>query len=398
MLFLSMAGFGIVAVASSPKPIITEIPFPDGLSSAHTIALDNEGHIWFTEKLGKKLARFDPDSKEFEAFTLPHSWGDVGFSTFTIGSAGDIWFTVRRGAGNIETQNVLGKYTPSDGFFTKYMLSLDALPEELLVDHSGAIWFVASNENHLYRVDPEKFSVKGYPVPTPNALPRNIVLDEKGAIWFTEPNVNKIAKFDPEKELFYEYTIPTPFSNPGKITIDAAGRVWFVQLNGNRIGAFYPDLKRFDEALIPTRRSTPIAISADNNGNIWFLEYRGNKVGVFIPGEAIFHEFDIPLFGSLPGDMVIDHKRSILWFTEGNTEAKRLGMLSITEALAQSNQDAVPQELHFNEDAKNGTSLPADSNWLLYLMLVMVMVLVLIAAAWLKRSKTNKIERAGDNG
>ena len=102
----------------------------------------------------------------------------------------------------------------------------------------------------------------------------------------------------------------------------------------NRIGVFYPDLKRFDEALIPTPRSLPTALAAAEDGKIWFVEYRGNKIGVFDPTEATFEEFQIPSYGAEPASIAIDYRRGRLWFSEANTEAKRLGMLSIAPALA----------------------------------------------------------------
>jgi virginiamycin B lyase len=187
-------------------------------------------------------------------------------------------------------------------------------------------------------VNPADFSVKGYPVPTANGYPRNLAVDGRGQIWFVEANANKIGKFIPGEELFHEYEIPTPFANPGDIAIDKHDRVWFVELNTNRIAAFYPDRLRFDEALIPTARSSPNAIVADELGNIWFLEYRGNKLGVFNPETAVFHEYPIPTFNSLPGELAIDRKRSVLWFSEGNTEARRLGSLSIDKALGKDKQ------------------------------------------------------------
>ena len=118
------------------------------------------------------------------------------------------------------------------------------------------------------------------------------------------------------------------------ITVDGTGKVWFVEMSTNRIGVFYPDMIRFDEALLPARGSMPNAISADNDGNIWFLEYMGNKIGLFDPIESRFKEFTIPTSSSLPGDMAIDLKRGRLWFSETNTEAKKLGMLSIEAVLS----------------------------------------------------------------
>ncbi len=338
---LLMMFAGVVPALESP---IEEVMLPEGISSAQSIAVDQAGRVWFTEKLGKKLAVYVPATNEFTSYPLPASWGDVGFSNFTLSPAGDIWFTVRRWAENAQEPHMLGKFSPGDAFFTKYVLSIETTPEELLVTDDGVIWFVASNKNRLYRVNPADFSVKGYPVPTANGYPRSLAVDGRGQIWFVEANANKIGKFIPGEKLFHEYEIPTPFANPGDIAIDKHDKVWFVELNTNRIAAFYPDRVRFDEALIPTARSSPSAILADELGNIWFLEYRGNKLGVFNPETAVFHEYPIPTFNSLPGALAIDRKRSVLWFSEGNTEAKRLGSLSIDKALGKDKQRDIASE------------------------------------------------------
>jgi streptogramin lyase len=318
------------------KSIIQEVALPEELSSAHSMTIDSAGRIWFAEKVGRKLAMFDPEKKEFKTYPLPSSWKNVGFSRIALAPGGEIWFTVNQWGEGTEQPRMLGLFTPADGYFTKYVLSIDSIPEELFIDAKGTIWFLASNKNSLYRVDPKTFSIKGYPIPSKNGNPKNMAADQAGNIWFVEPGVNKLAKFVPEREVFYEYELPTPFANPAKVAIDKDGKVWFVELATNRIGLFYPDKKRFDEALIPTRNSSPNALVIDDDGNIWFLEYRGNKVGVFNPTSGHFREYTIPNFNSLPGELVLDRKRSLLWFTQGATEAKRLGMLSIKEALAEN--------------------------------------------------------------
>lgn len=371
-------------VSASEGPI-KEVALPEGLSSAQAIAVDPSGRIWFTEKIGKKLALFDPAKAEFKTFPLPSSWGSVGISQFALSPDGEIWFTVRRWAENAELPHLLGKFTPSDGFFTKYVLSIDAVPEELLVDGEGLIWFVASNKDNLYRVDLTDLSVKGYPVPTPNGNPRSLAVDAKGQIWFAEPNANKIGRFVPAVEEFHEYEIPTPFANPGKIAIDEDGKVWFVELNANRIAVFYPDWVRFDEAIIPTTNSSPDSIVVDENGNIWFLEYRGNKVGVFTPESAVFREYAIPTFNSLPGALAIDRERSTLWFSEGSTEAKRLGMLSIDEALADPKQKgATTKGVSSGEVLLEEESRKILSRWI---FLIVSIVFTVMVAGWLRYSR-----------
>lgn len=321
-----------------PASPIREIALPEGFSSANSMAIDSNGRIWFTEKIGKKLAVYDPEKKEFATYPLPSSWGKMGFSNITLSPDGEIWFTVTRWVEGSEEPHILGRFTPADGYFTKYALPHKSIPEELIVDAKGTIWFLASNKNYLYRVDPKTFALKGYPIPTANGNPRSLAADQKGHIWFVESNANKLAQFVPEQGVFHEYEVLTQFANLGKISIDKQGKIWFVEITANRIGAFSPELKRFDEVIIPTPSSSPVALVNDDNGNVWFLEYKGNKVGVFNPEKAVFHEYDIPGFGSLPSDMVIDRKRALLWFTQSATEAKRLGVISINEALAESNK------------------------------------------------------------
>lgn len=314
--------------------LIKEVPLPEGISSAQSMAIDANGLIWFIEKVGKQLVKFDPESREFKTYTLPESWGGMGFSKIALSPDGEIWFSVNRWAEGGEEPRMLGRFTPSDGYFTRYVFSIEAYPEEILIDAKGVIWFSAANKNSLYRVDPVKFSIKGYAIPEANSYPNSLTADKNGHIWFVEGSANKIGKFVPDKEVFYEYKVPTAFANPGKISIDKEGKIWFVEMAANRLGVFYPELRRFDEAIIPTASSAPNALVHDNDGNVWFLEYKGNKIGYFNPKSARFLEFDIPNFNSLPGDMVIDRKRSMLWFTQSATEAKRLGSLSISEALA----------------------------------------------------------------
>lgn len=324
--------------AGSP---VTEIALPEDMGTAQSITMDPAGRIWFTEKVGKKLAAYDPEKKQFDTYPLPASWGKMGFSTITASADGAIWFTVRRWAESTDEPYLLGRFTPADGYFTKYALPNKSIPEELIIDSKGLIWFLASNKNHLYRIEPKTFALKGYPIPTANGHPRSLAVSQNGHIWFVEASANKLGEFDPEHETFREYEVLTSFANLGKISIGKDGKIWFVEMTANKIGAFTPSQSRFDEVNIPTPNSSPVALANDDNGNIWFLEYKGNKVGAFNPESATFREYDIPTYNSLPAEMVLDHRRSLLWFTQSATESKRLGMLSMKEALATAKQDHV---------------------------------------------------------
>ena len=352
-------------MSATPTPI-KEVALPEGLSSAQSMAIDSAGRVWFTEKVGKKLAVYDPEKKEFATHALPVSWGNVGFSNITLGSDGEIWFTVTRWIEGADEPHILGRFTPADGYFTKFAIPHNSIPEELIVDANGTVWFLASNKNSLYRIDPKTFALKGYPIPTANGSPRSLAADQKGHIWFVQSTANKLGKFVPEQEVFYEYDLLTQFANPGKISVDQHGKIWFVEVTANRLGMFSPEQNRFDEAIIPTPSSSPVALVNDDNGNVWFLEYKGNKVGVFNSEKATFHEYDIPNYGSLPADMAIDRKRALLWFTQSATDAKRLGMLSINEVLAEINkQNTTP-----TSPAAEKTSDGHMFKWLAYLAVI----------------------------
>ncbi len=357
---------------------VKEVALPEELSSPQSIAIDMTGRVWFTEKVGKKLAVYDPEKKEFATYSLPASWGKMGFSNITMSPDGEIWFTVTRWVEGAEEPHILGRFTPADGYFTKYALPHNSIPEELIVDAMGTIWFLASNKNNLYRVDPKTFALKGYPIPTANGHPRSLAADPKGHVWFAESNANKIAEFVPEQEIFHEHEVLTAFANPGKISIDKHGKIWFVEMTANKLGVFSPEQKRFDEVIIPTSGSSPVALAHDDIGNVWFLEYKGNKVGAFNPETAVFHEFNIPNFNSLPADMVIDRKRSLLWFTQSSTEAKRLGMISIIEALAGNNKQSNTPQSTSVEKVSSGSM----TKWVVSLA---VIIAIAVFGGWMTR-------------
>jgi len=365
-------------VMSATSTPIKEVALPEGLSSAQSMAIDSTGRIWFTEKVGKKLTVYDPEKKEFATHSLPDSWGKMGFSNITLSPDGEVWFTVTRWVEGTEEPHIIGRFTPADGYFTKYAIPHNSIPEELIVDAKGTIWFTASNKNSLYRVDPKTFALKGYPVPTANGNPKSLAADQKGHIWFVESNANKIGEFNPELEVFHEHEVLTQFANLGKLSIDKHGKIWFVEVTANRLGMFSPEQNRFDEAIIPTPGSSPVALVNDDNGNVWFLEYKANKVGVFNSEKATFHEYDIPSYGSLPADIVIDRKRSLLWFSQSATEAKRLGMLSINEALAESAKQNNTAQTPSEEKASNGSI----SKWLVF---PIVIVAIVALGGWLAR-------------
>jgi virginiamycin B lyase len=359
---------------SKARSPITEFRLPDSLSSPYAIGVDGDSRVWFTEKIGRNLAMFDPQDERFEVYPLPDSWGKVGPSQFAITNAGDIWFTIRRWAEDIAQTNVLGKFSPSTMSFERFVISLDASPQEIVVDDNGILWLLAADTNKLFRVNPVDAKVISYEIPTANSNPQGLTIGLEGDVWFSEPNANQIGRFASRSGFFEEHEIPTAFSNPGDIAVDREGKIWFVERATNRLGVYYPDRNRFDEALVPTINALPHAIEADGLGRLWFLEYRGNKVGVFNPVMASFHEFDIPRYNSQPGELAIDAKNSLVWFTQSNSESSQLAMLSVNLAGLPSSGDAAVAKTE--AAARVTSSQPAPWNSTLFIILAIIAAVV----------------------
>ncbi|MEO5363004.1 MAG: hypothetical protein H7838_05205 [Magnetococcus sp. DMHC-8] len=302
---------------------------PKGVSAPQAVVIDGAGRVWLTEKLGRNLLRFNPDDGQFTVYPLPEEWGAVGPSRLAVTRQGEIWFTVRRWVDADSRVSLLGQFIPGPNQFRLHSLPDGMVPEDLVVDNQGVIWFTHPDANSLQRFNPGDGLLKGYALPTPDAYPRGLTVDKDGGIWFAEANVNRVGHFQPKGETFKEYELPTPFANPGMVSVDREGRVWVVEMTANKLGVYYPDWQRFDEVQIPTPRGTPNAVDTDGEGHVWVLEYHGNRVGHFNPHEAVFREYDIPTYGSLPGNLVVDAERKRLWFTETSTEARKLGMLDL---------------------------------------------------------------------
>lgn len=359
---------------------------PPTVSAPFAIQTDSTGGVWFTEKIGKKLIMFNPDTKNFAIYNLPSTWEGLGPSRLALGPHDEVWFTVRRSAEMDVGTNLLGRFLRVKNRFDRFELPKGVQPEALTVDHQGTVWFLNPDGNELGRLSADGSHLERDALPTANGNPREITVTKQGIVWFSLANINKIGRFDPIGKQFSEFDIPSPFANPGSLSTDLQGNVWFVELTGNRIARLSQESMRIDEVEIPTTAGLPIDLAVDEQGRVWFLEYRGNKVGLFDPTLATFQEFDIPTFNTQPGDMSLDQKRARLWFSETGTETSQLGLLNTTLALTNPPQPKTTDPNQVHQDAHNH-GLPATASEPPFslqsgLMLLLVIGLIGAIARW----------------
>ena len=252
-------------------------PTPDGDWSkvgVDSLVMDDEGVIWFTERLTNRIGRLGLDGK-IEEFQIPTEDGyALGID---LAPDGKIWFAERFG-------HRLGWMTP-DGEMTEIALPEgEAEPRTVFVDSKGRVWYTARTANTIGYLEPESGNIHSYKIPTELARPTGIAETSDGSIYFVQMVGNKIARIQGDQ--ITEFPIPTQYSAPFKIVADAQDNLWFTQVFGNSIGKLDPRTGKITEFKIPTPDSRPGGIAIDRRGRIWFTEQAGNKIGVFDPEAA----------------------------------------------------------------------------------------------------------------
>ncbi len=252
-------------------------PTPDGDWSkvgVDSLVMDDDGVIWFTERLTNRIGKLGLDGK-IEEFQIPTEDGyALGID---LAPDGKIWFAERFG-------HRLGWMTP-DGEMTELALPEgEAEPRTVFVDSKGRVWYTARSANTIGYLEPDSGDIRSYKIPTELARPTGIAETSDGSIYFVEMVGNKIARIQGDQ--ITEFPIPTQYSAPFKIVADAHDNLWFTQVFGNSIGKLDPRTGKISEYKIPTPDSRPGGIAIDRKGRIWFTEQAGNKIGVFDPQAA----------------------------------------------------------------------------------------------------------------
>jgi virginiamycin B lyase len=108
------------------------------------LSLDSNDIVYFGERLGNKIGRFDPKTETFKEYPLPG---------------------------------------PS------------ATPYALAVDKNNTVWYASTEQDLIGHLDPSTGKVVEYPFPHSEAMMREFFLDSQGRIWFGTPTNNRVGYF-----------------------------------------------------------------------------------------------------------------------------------------------------------------------------------------------------------
>lgn len=105
------------------------------------LELDPDGVVWFSERQGNKIGRFDPKTEAFKEFDLPGPEA----SPYAIGIDRDrmVWYSSHE-------QDTLGRLDPKTGEVTEYPYPhAEAAMREFFVDKKGRMWYASSTNNKI---------------------------------------------------------------------------------------------------------------------------------------------------------------------------------------------------------------------------------------------------------
>jgi streptogramin lyase len=293
-------------------------------------------------------------------------------------------------------------------------------PHDVVVDHSGTVWYSDFGQQYLGKLDPKSGQVTQYPIPvTKPGYPvgtLDLELDNGGNLWIGDMYQASIDKFDVSTDKFQTWSIPaamntdaaqfghlavqgTPadnevwvkdsdgnnimrlnlatntfenlksFTNPHTsrrigsygIHSDSQNNLYLLDFSDNDIGRIDAKTKQLTVYLTPTPGSRPRRGRVDDQDRLWFAEYGGNAIGMLDPTAGKVQEWKVPTPWSAPYDAVAD-KNGDAW--TGSMMTDRVARLDIKTG--QYTEYPLPRTTNirrvFVDDTKNPGTLWVGSN------------------------------------
>jgi virginiamycin B lyase len=202
---------------------------------------DGRGWLWFTAAEAGAIGRLDPRTGAIRLWPVPSRIPAIPFSLYglTITLDGQVWFGEMAGG-------AIGHLDPLTGQITLYDLPNPQVQVfSMATDLAGHIWFTEVVPGKLGMLDPTTGSLTELPVPAlaggPPAL-FELVLDHTGNIWFVDVGANTLVRYAPGKQTLTFFQLSLPGSAPFGLTLDPTGKLWFTVggSSANYVGEMVP--------------------------------------------------------------------------------------------------------------------------------------------------------------
>jgi len=160
-----------------------------GVAGTYGNVVGKDGDQWFTvfREGNSPIARVSKDGKVSEFY--PPTKGKP--QRLEVDSDGIVWFSERRGG-------KIGRFDPKTETFKEFQLpGPEPSPYALGIDRNHMIWYASHEQDTIGRLNPNTGEVTEYPFPHSEISMREFFLDSQGRMWYGSPANDKIGYFIP---------------------------------------------------------------------------------------------------------------------------------------------------------------------------------------------------------
>ena len=244
------------------------VPKPNFPVGTLDIGADKDGNLWLGMMYQAAVAKFDPNTEQFQYFNLPpeRQRDNSQLNMVTpdkVHVDGKLWVndagpsTLLRldvATGKFEEVDPLsmlpggrkGPYSIYDvransqnnayvtDFQRNYVVRVDAKTGRFTaiqtgspitrnrrgrIDDQDRFWFAQYRGNHVSMLDTKEWRIQDYPLPTKFTNPYDVIWDKNGDIWTSGMSTDRVVRLNPDSGQAIEYPLPRP-TNVRRVFID----------------------------------------------------------------------------------------------------------------------------------------------------------------------------------
>lgn len=253
---------------------------PGALSGTHRVLVDKNDIVWFSENWSHKLTRLDPRTGQFMQMPLEveSPLNSAGFSNFGLAPDGDIYETNAGYVIRIRPENGVAKIV------NQYKMGKEPSTYDNMISDDGNFWVgggPASGGTTMKLLDIRTGKMETLELPRHMAAARG-GMDRKGDAWFGGRG-GSIVQLDTKKRRIREYWPPVATAEFYEAMPDDKGEVWAGELHGSGFLRLNPKTDQWIEYQMPEPFAHDRRTWIDNSTDpisVWYVDYQGYIVRI----------------------------------------------------------------------------------------------------------------------
>lgn len=255
--------FPLELSAQQLRAVFKEWTIPTAVSEPLSVVPVDEHLVYFTERLGGKIASLNTRTNNILEWSLP---GSLPHDIISSGENALIF---------CEQADKIGMLNPRSNLVTEWALSPNTTPYH--IEQVGqSVYFTERISNGIGKLNLNTNQLTQWIAP--NSLPNGIAVDDRNQtkIWFAELP-GKIGLLDTVANTIREWSLPTG-GNPEHLKV-VYGKAYYVNLAANTIGRIDTVTNIITEWMPPTASGGPEGLDV-RGSQIYFTESTGSKIGL----------------------------------------------------------------------------------------------------------------------